>query len=127
MFPRLRSDGRFAACRLAGRAPGAQALRSAYVDAHDKAYGANARLDAFKALAECEEALTRALALLEHAPDSHGAERHVEDVRAYRMKFVRDRLTTQALQGPEAARQPDVQNLEVLDLGAFAGRAYIAR
>lgn len=104
---------------------GASRAAERYADAHDKAYGAYARLEAYKALAESEEALTQALALLVHVPDSHGAERHVEDVRAYRMKFVWDRLTAQALQRPEAERQPEVQALGALELGAFAGRAYL--
>ena len=41
------------------------------------------------------------------------------------MKFVWDRLTARALQRPEAERQPDVQALGALELGAFAGRAYL--
>ena len=61
---------------------GASRAAERYADAHDKAYGAYARLEAYKALAESEDALTRALALLVHVPDAHGAERHVEDVRA---------------------------------------------
>lgn len=69
-----------------------------------------------EALAESEEALKWALALL-----CQGVERHVEDARAYRMKFVWDQLTAHALQRPETERQLEEQALGVLELGAFAG------
>lgn len=96
-----------------------------YANTHDAAYAAYARLEACKALAECEEALTRAMALMVHVPDPLGIDRRSDDARAYRMKFIWQRLSAVALERPEAQQQPEVEALGVLELGAFAGRAYL--
>ncbi|MBV7455818.1 hypothetical protein KW843_15165 [Acidovorax sp. sif1233] len=93
-----------------------------YANTYDAAY---ARLEACKALAECEEALTRAMALMVHVPDPLGIDRRSDDARAYRMKFIWQRLSAVALERPEAQQQPEVEALGVLELGAFAGRAYL--
>ncbi|CAN7557941.1 hypothetical protein [Acidovorax sp. LjRoot194] len=105
----------------------ASASRAAehYATTHDAAYGAYARLEAYKALAECEEALSKAMALLAHVPDPLGFDQRADDMQAYRMKFVADRLTAVALERPEALEQPEVEALGVLELGPFTGRAYL--
>lgn len=105
----------------------ASASRAAqtYANAHDAAYGAYARLEAYKSLAESEDGLSRALALLSHVSDAVEVERHVQDAREHRMKFVWSRLKAVALQRPEAQEQPEVEALGPLQLGAFAGRAYL--
>lgn len=105
----------------------ASASRAAqtYANAHDAAYGAYARLEAYKALAQSEDGLSRALALLSHVSDAVEVERHVQDAREHRMKFVWSRLKAVALQRPEAQEQPEVEALGPLQLGAFAGRAYL--
>ena len=105
----------------------ASASRAAehYANAHDAAYGAFARLEAYKALAESEDGLSRALALLSHVSDAVEVERHVQDAREHRMKFVWSRLKAVALQRPEAQEQPEVEALGPLQLGPFAGRAYL--
>ncbi len=105
----------------------ASASRAAqhYANAHDAAYGAYARLEAYKALAQSEDGLSRALALLSHVSDVVEVERHVQDAQEHRMKFVWSRLKAVALQRPEAQEQPEVEALGPLQLGAFAGRAYL--
>ena len=96
-----------------------------YANAHDAAYGAYARLEAYKALAKSEEALTRAMALMTHVRDAIEVERHMDDVQTHRMKFVWNRLVAVAKQRPEAQARPEVEALGPLQLGPFAGRAYL--
>lgn len=105
----------------------ASASRAAqtYANAHDTAYAAYARLEAYKALAESEDGLSRAMALMSHVADAKEIERHVEDVQAHRMKFVFNRLKAVAKQRPEAQEQPEIEALGPLQLGPFAGRAYL--
>ncbi|MDH4418932.1 MAG: hypothetical protein QE485_17110 [Acidovorax sp.] len=106
------------------RASASRAAQS-YANAHDTAYAAYARLEVFKALAASEEGLSRALALLSHVSDAAEVERHVQDTREHRMKFVWNRLVAVAKQQPEAQEQPEVEALGPLQLGPFAGRAYL--
>lgn len=96
-----------------------------FAAAHDKAYAAYALLEVFKALASSEEGLSRAMALLSHVPDAMEVERHAEDVKAHRMRFVLNRLVEAAKQQPEAQTQPEVEALGPLQLGPFAGCAYL--
>lgn len=105
----------------------ASASRAAqtYANAHDMAYAAYARLEVFKALAESEEGLSRAMALLSHVRDAIEVERHMDDAQTHRMKFVWNRLVAVAKQQPEAQEQPVVEALGPLQLGPFAGRAYL--
>ncbi|MDH4416021.1 MAG: hypothetical protein QE485_02240 [Acidovorax sp.] len=106
------------------RASASRAAQS-YANAHDMAYAAYARLEVFKALAASEEGLSRAMALLAHVSDAVEVERHVQDAREHRMKFVWNRLVAVAKQLPEAQEQPEVEALGPLQLGPFAGRAYL--
>ena len=105
----------------------ASASRAAqtYANAHDAAYAAYARLEAYKALAQSEAGLARALALLSHVPGAIEIERHLEDVRAHRVQWVWNRLMAVAKQLPEGQGQPEVDALGPLKLGPFAGRAYL--
>ena len=96
-----------------------------YANAHDAAYAAYARLEVFKALAASEDGLSRAIALLSHVPDAIEVERHTDDRQAHRMKFVWNRLVAVAKQQPEAQEQPVVDALGPLQLGPFAGRAFL--
>lgn len=86
----------------------ASASRAAerYASTHDAAY---ARLEACKAVAECEEALTRAMELMVDVPDPSGVDRRADDALAYRMKLLWQHLTTVALERPEAQQQPEVR------------------
>lgn len=79
----------------------------------------------FKALAASEEGLVRAMALMSHVRDSIEIERHMDDARSHRMKFVWNRLVAVVKQQPEAQAQPEVEALGTLQLGPFAGRAYL--
>lgn len=97
----------------------------AFAGAHDKAYAAYAQLEMFKALAASEDGISRAMALLSHVPGDIEVERHVQDVKAHRMRFVLSRLVDAAKQQPEAQTQPEVEELGPLQLGPFAGRAYL--
>lgn len=63
--------------------------------------------------------------VLSHVPDAMEVERHAEDVQAHRMRFVLNRLVAAAKQQPEAQTQPEVEALGPLQLGPFAGRAYL--
>lgn len=105
----------------------ASASRAAqtYANAHDMAYAAYARLEVVKALATSEEGLSRAMALLSHVRDAIEVERHMDDAQTHRMKFVWNRLVAVAKQQPEAKEQPEVEALGPLQLGPFAGRAYL--
>lgn len=106
------------------RASASRAAQS-YANAHDIAYAAYARLEVVKALAASEEGLSRAMALLSHVRDAIEVERHMDDAQTHRMKFVWNRLVAVAKQQPEAQEQPVVEALGPLQLGPFAGRAYL--
>ena len=58
-------------------------------------------------------------------PDAIEVERHTDDRQAHRMKFVWNRLVAVAKQQPEAQEQPVVDALGPLQLGPFAGRAFL--
>lgn len=83
----------------------------AFAGAHDKAYAAYAQLEVFKALAASEDGISRAMALLSHVPGDIEVDRHVQDVKAHRMRFVLSRLVEAAKQQPEAQTQPEVEEL----------------
>ena len=106
------------------RASASRAAQS-YANAHDIAYASYARLEVVKALAASEEGLSRAMALLSHVRDAIEVERHMDDAQTHRMKFVWNRLVAVAKQQPEAQEQPVVEALGPLQLGPFAGRAYL--
>ncbi|UCV00114.1 hypothetical protein [Acidovorax radicis] len=105
---------------------GASSAASAFADAHDGAYTAYARLEAFKALADCEEKLSRAMALVTHAPEASGIDKLSGDVQGYRMGFIWNSLKAAALARPEAEKKPQVAELGVLELGAFEGRKFLS-
>ena len=105
---------------------GASSAAAEFASAHDAAYNAYAQLEAFKALADCEESLTRAMALVTHAPMTSGIETFIDDAQDYRMRFIWERLKTAALARPEAEKKPQVAELGVLELGAFEGRKFLS-
>lgn len=68
-------------------------------------------MNAYKALAESDEAISRAIALLAH----------VLAALCPSDEVLRECLTSAALEWTEALEQPEVETLCVLGLGAFCG------
>ena len=115
-----RGADRFGAYSAALQARASRAAQH-YANAHDAAYRAYARLETYKAMVESEEALTHAMALPVHAPEPTGIDRQADDPRAYRMKFIWQRLSAVALKRPEAQQQPEVEALGPLGAGGVRG------
>lgn len=91
----------------------------AYQRAHARAHAAYARMEIFRTLVQCGEAMARAVALATHIPGNPDIERLVDDVDRNRSAFVWDALIATARGLPEWARMPRVEALGALDLGPF--------
>ncbi len=109
----------------------------AYADAHDTAYGAYARVEAYEALQECGEKIARAMALCSHVPQRHSAhedslgrmhlsEKSDAEIRAARWAFILRALATMAKECTDYAERPVVDALGALELGALSVREFLS-
>ena len=99
-----------------------------YATVYGYAYTAYARLEIYRVLAECEEPLARAIALVCHVSVAH--EHNLEltrgDLMTHRLDFLCTTLKEMALARPEAAQKPCIPELGTLDLGPFADRKFVS-
>ncbi|CAN7245333.1 hypothetical protein LJR175_001005 [Variovorax sp. LjRoot175] len=83
-------------------------------------------MQVYQALAECGEAMARAVALAMHVPGEPAVEALAGDPVNNRSAFVWKELLALAATLPEAQRMPLVAELGALDLGAFADRNFVS-
>jgi len=97
----------------------ASAAAKAYEIAYAHARAAYARVEVWRTLRECGEAMGRAVALAAHIPGNPDIERLTTDIDKLRTAFVWDALVGVARGLSEWDRVPKVEAIGSLDLGPF--------